>query len=178
MQEYFILKNEMDAIKLMYELDPGCCISFIIADDKEVQEYIKASISSIDTKQIQDERIINYNFYENLENTKENIKQFQNLCQEKGNLVIASGIGKYAEYLEKNGEISNKESFYLTMFNLPRDNFYLKNNVKLVLLVNESEMKTFKSEAADDFTSYASMIIDANKILREDNMQVQDIDER
>ena len=64
------------------------------------------------------------------------------------------------------------------MFNLPRDNFYLKNNVKLVLLVNESEMKTFKSEAADDFTSYASMIIDANKILREDNMQVQDIDER
>ena len=178
MQEYFILKSEMAAIKLMYELDPGCCISFIIADDKEVQEYIKASISSIDTKQIQDEWIINYNFYENLENTKENIKQFQNLCQEKGNLVIATGIGKYSEYLEKNGEIPNKEAFYYTIFNLPRDNFYLKNNVKLILLVNESEMKTFRSKAADDFTSYASMIIDANKILKEKNMQVLDIDER
>ena len=59
MQEYFNLKSEMAIIKLMYELDPGCCISFIIADDKEVQEYIKASISSIDTKQIQDEMIIN-----------------------------------------------------------------------------------------------------------------------
>ena len=39
-------------------------------------------------------------------------------------------------------------------------------------------MKTFRSKAADDFTSYASMIIDANKILKEKNMQVLDIDER
>ena len=177
MQEYSKFKKEMAIIKLMYELDPGCCISFIIADDKEVQEYIKASISSIDTAQIQDERIINYNFYENLENTKENLKKFKNLCQEKGNLVIASGIGKYAGYLEKNGEIPNKGSFFNNIFNLPRDNFYLKNKVRLILLVNESEMKKFQS-SANDFTTYASKITNVNKILREDNMQVQDIDER
>ena len=62
MKEYSKLKEEMATIKLMYELDPGCCISFIIADDKEVQEYIKASISSIDTEQIQYEKIINYRY--------------------------------------------------------------------------------------------------------------------
>ena len=39
-------------------------------------------------------------------------------------------------------------------------------------------MTTFRSQAADDFTSYASMIIDVNEALREDNLQVQDIDER
>ncbi len=177
MQEYSELKKEIAKIKLMYELDTtGCCISFIIADDKEVQEYIKTSFSSFNTEQISDEKIINYNFCEDLEDTRENIKKFQNLCQEKRNLVIATGIGEYAEYLEKNGEIPNKESFYYTIFNLPRDNFYLKNNVRLILLVNESEMKTFRSEAADDFTSYASMITDVNKISREDN--IQDIDER
>ena len=75
MQEYSKFKIEIAKIKMMYEFKEGCCISFIIADDKEVQEYIKASISSIDTETIQDERIINYNFCENLENTRENIEK-------------------------------------------------------------------------------------------------------
>lgn len=178
MQEYSKFKIEIAKIKMMYEFKEGCCISFIIADDKEVQEYIKASILSIDTEKIPDERIINYNFCENLKNARENIKKFQNLCQEKGNLIIATGIGEYADYLEKNGDIPNTTAFYQRIFCQPRDEFYLKNNVRLILLVNQSEMTTFRSQAADDFTSYASMIIDVNEALREDNLQVQDIDER
>lgn len=171
MKEYPEVDNGIARIKLVYEWATGYCISFIIADDKEVQEYIKASILSIDTEKIPDERIINYNFCENLKNARENIKKFQNLCQEKGNLIIATGIGEYAEYLEKNGNIPNTKTFYQRMFSLPRDSFYLKNNVRLILLVNEAEMKMFRSEVADDFTSYGRMNVDVNDILRENNIQ-------
>ena len=77
MKEYPEVDNGIARIKLVYEWATGYCISFIIADDKEVQEYIKASILSIDTEKIPDERIINYNFCENLKNARENIKKFQ-----------------------------------------------------------------------------------------------------
>ena len=119
---------------------------------------------------------MNYDFCENLEDGRKNIKKFKKLCEEKGNLVIATGIGKYAEYLRENGEIPDIESLYQGVFCLPRDGFYLKNNVRLILLVNESEMKKFRSRAADDFTSYATMKIDINEILKEDN--IQEMDER
>ena len=46
MKEYPEVDNGIARIKLVYEWATGCCISFIIADDKEVQEYIKASILS------------------------------------------------------------------------------------------------------------------------------------
>ena len=43
MKEYPEVDNGIARIKLVYEWATGYCISFIIADDKEVQEYIKAS---------------------------------------------------------------------------------------------------------------------------------------
>lgn len=173
MKDYSKINKEIEKIKIIYGYTTGYSASFIITDDVETREYIKTAISSIDTNTIIDDKIVNYDFSQNLEEGKNNIKKFQNLCKEKGNLVIATGIGKYAEYLVEKGTIPNISSFYESVFNLPRDGFYLKNNVRLILLVNESEMKEFKSPAADDFTSYARTKIYIDEIIRE-----EEIDER
>ena len=173
MKDYSKIDLEIKRINLVYENKIGCCISFIITDDIDTKEYIKKAISSIDIDTILDDRIVNYNFCEKLEEENNNIKNFQKLCQEKGNLVVATGIGEYVGYLVKNGKIPNRAAFYQSVFCMPRDSFYLKNDVRLILLVNESEMKEFKSPAADDFTSYAMQRIYIDDILRE-----EDINER
>lgn len=176
MNDYFKIDKEIAKIKIIYKNKAGCCISFIIVDDAKTKEYIKTTISSMDTNTLIDDKIVNYNFGEDIEEGKNNVKKFQNLCREKGNLVIATGIGKYAEYLVKKGQIPNIKTFYQGAFSLPRDSFYLTNNIRLILLVNESEMKEFRSPVADDFTSYASIKIDINEILKEDKLQ--ELDER
>ena len=173
MNDYSKINKEIDKINMIYKYKEGCCISFIITDDLEAKEYIQKAISSIDIDTIIDEKIVNYDFSENKD---DGIKKFEKLCLEKGNLVLATGIEDYVEYLLESGKLPDRSSFYQRVFNLPRDHFYLKNNVRLILLVNESEMQVFKSDYADDFTSYATMKIDINEILKEDN--IQEMDER
>ena len=43
----------------------------------------------------------------------------------------------------------------MNAFNMPRDSFYLQNNVRIILLLNQQEYDMFLSEYGDDFLSYA-----------------------
>ena len=70
---------------------------------------------------------------------------------------MVTGIEKYAEYLKKIGRIKIVGEFYLNIFNMPRDSFYKKNNVRIILLLNQQEYDMFLSEYGDDFLSYAQI---------------------
>lgn len=65
----------------------------------------------------------------------------------------------------------------MNVFNMLRDNLYLKENVKLVLLVNQLEYSIFLSEWCDDFTSYATYRCDIDNLLGKDK-DIQTMDER
>ena len=43
----------------------------------------------------------------------------------------------------------------MNAFNMPRDSFYLQNDVRIILLLNQQEYDMFLSEYGDDFLSYA-----------------------
>lgn len=70
---------------------------------------------------------------------------------------MVTGIEKYSEYLKKIGRIKIVGEFYLNIFNMPRDSFYKKNNVRIILLLNQQEYDMFLSEYGDDFLSYAQI---------------------
>ena len=152
MKDYSKIDSEIKKINLLYKFNEGFCISFIVTDNNEIKKYLKEGILSIDTETILDEKIVNYDFYENRNST---LKDYRELCEKKGNLVIATGIGDFSEYLVDKGKINNAGEAYFNIFNLPRDDFYLEKKVRLVLLVNYSEYDMFLSNYCDDFTSYA-----------------------
>ena len=56
----------------------------------------------------------------------------------------------------------------MNVFNMPRDSFYLQNNVRIILLLNQQEYDMFLSEYGDDFLSYACLKEDIDSILEEE----------
>ena len=144
-------------INIAYRVNQNCRISFIVSDDKEVKKQIQEQITSIDTSTILDERIVNYE-----------LTEYSRLCKEKGNLMLVTGLGRYAEYLKQTGRITNVGDFYMNVFNMPRDSFYLQNNVRIILLLNQQEYDMFLSEYGDDFLSYACLKEDIDSILEEE----------
>lgn len=79
-------------INIAYRVNQNCCISFVVSDDIELKK-IEEKISSIDTSTILDDRIINYDFFRNRNN---GLTEYSRLCKEKGNLMIATGLERYA----------------------------------------------------------------------------------
>ncbi len=152
-------------INIAYRVNQNCRISFIVSDDKEVKKQIQEQITSIDTSTILDERIVNYDFFKNRNNE---LTEYSRLCKEKGNLMLVTGLGRYAEYLKQTGRITNVGDFYMNVFNMPRDSFYLQNNVRIILLLNQQEYDMFLSEYGDDFLSYACLKEDIDSILEEE----------
>lgn len=87
-------------INIAYSVNQKCCISFVISDDIELKKQIQEQIASMDTSKILDERIVNYDFYENRNN---GLTKYSRLCKEKGNLMIVTELERYAEYLKQTG---------------------------------------------------------------------------
>lgn len=56
----------------------------------------------------------------------------------------------------------------MNVFNMPRDSFYLQNNVRIILLLNQQEFGMFLSEYGDDFLSYAHIQEDLDSMLKKD----------
>ena len=56
----------------------------------------------------------------------------------------------------------------MNAFNMPRDSFYLQNDVRIILLLNQQEYDMFLSEYGDDFLSYAQLKEDIDSILEKD----------
>lgn len=56
----------------------------------------------------------------------------------------------------------------MNAFNMPRDSFYLQNNVRIILLLNQQEYDMFLSEYGDDFLSYAHIQEDLDTMLKKD----------
>ena len=152
-------------INIAYRVNQNCCISVIVSNDIELKKQIQEQISSIDTNTIFDERIVNYDFFRNRNN---GLTDYSRLCKEKGNLIIATGLERYAEYLKQTGQITNVGDFYMNVFNMPRDSFYLQNNVRIILLLNQQEYDMFLSEYGDDFLSYAHIQEDLDNMLKKD----------
>ena len=152
MDNDYIIDNITRKINIAYRVNQKCCISFVISDDIELKKQIQEQIASMDTSKILDERIVNYDFYENRNN---GLTKYSRLCKEKGNLMIVTELERYAEYLKQTGQIINVGDFYMNAFNMPRDSFYLQNNVRIILLLNQQEYDMFLSEYGDDFLSYA-----------------------
>lgn len=174
MNEYDKINNELNKIKLLYRINDGTCMSFLVTDNPKYQEYIKQKILSIDTNTIKDENIVAYDLFDN---AQEGFDKFKETFKTKGNLVIVTGVQKYSEYLKEQGILANTEDFYMGYFNMPRDGLYLANKARLIFIVNQSEYDMFLSENADDFTSYASLKIDIDKMLKQDkyrNKQLED----
>ena len=156
-------------INIAYQVNRKCCISFVVSDDIELKKKIQEQITSIDTNTILDERIVNYDFFKNKNN---GLNEYSRLCKEKGNLMVATGLERYAEYLKQTGQITNVGDFYMNAFNMPRDSFYLQNNVRIILMLNQQEYDMFLSEYGDDFLSYAQIKEDLDSILaKERNAQ-------
>ena len=151
-------------INIAYRVNQNCCISFVVSDNIELKK-IEEKISSIDTSTILDDRIINYDFFRNRDN---GLTEYSRLCKEKGNLMIATGLERYAEYLKQTGQITKIGDFYMNVFNMPRDSFYLQNNVRIILLLNQQEFGMFLSEYGDDFLSYAHIKEDLDSMLKKD----------
>ena len=82
--------------------------------------------------------------------------------------MIATGLERYAEYLKQTGQITKVGDFYMNVFNMPRDSFYLQNNVRIILLLNQQEFGMFLSEYGDDFLSYAHIKEDLDSMLKKD----------
>lgn len=87
-------------INIAYRVNQKCCISVVVSNDIELKKQIQEQISSIDTNTILDERIVNYDFFKNKNN---GLNKYSRLCKEKGNLMIATGLERYAEYLKQTG---------------------------------------------------------------------------
>lgn len=166
MDNDYIIDNITRKINIAYQVNQKCCISFIVSDDMELRKQIQEQISSIDTSTILDERIVNYDFFRNRNN---GLTEYSRLCKEKGNLMITTGLEKYAEYLKQTGQITNVGDFYMNVFNLPRDSFYLQNNVRIILLLNQQEYDIFLSDYGDDFLSYAHIQEDLDIKLKKYN---------
>lgn len=158
-------------INIAYQVNQNCCISFIISDDIELKKQIQKQIALIDTSTILDERIVVYDFYENRNN---GLTEYSRLGKEKGNLMIVTGLERYAEYLKQTGKITNVGDFYMNVFNMPRDSFYKENNVRIILLLNQQEYDMFLDEYGDDFLSYAHIREDIDTML-EKNRNLQDM---
>ena len=152
-------------INIAYSVNQKCCISFIVSDDIELKKQIQEQISSMDIDTILDERIINYDFYKNRDN---GLTKYSRLCKGNGNLMIVTGLERYAEYLKQTGQITNVGDFYMNAFNMPRDSFYLQNNVRIILLLDQQEYDMFLNEYGDDFLSYAQLKEDIDSILEKD----------
>lgn len=165
MDKNFIVKYITRKINIAYRINQNCCISFIVSDDMELRKQIQEQISSIDASTILDERIVNYDFFRNRNN---GLTEYSRLCKEKGNLMITTGLERYAEYLKQTGQITNVGDFYMNVFNLPRDSFYLQNNVRIILLLNQQEYDMFLNEYGDDFLSYAQIKEDIDSMIEKD----------
>lgn len=79
--------------------------------------------------------------------------------------MIVTGLEKYAQYLKQTGQITNVGDFYMNAFNMPRDSFYLQNNVRIILLLDQQEYAMFLDEYGDDFLSYAQIKENLDSIL-------------
>ena len=53
----------------------------------------------------------------------------------------------------------------MNAFNMPRDSFYLQNDVRIILLLNQQEYDMFLNEYGDDFLSYAHIREDIDSII-------------
>ena len=169
MNKFDKVDEEIKKIEILYKYAEGCCISFIATDDLDIKEYIKKSILSIDNSSILDNKIVEYDFYKSKE---KGLKNYNQLCMEQGNLIVATGFEEYAKYLTEKGIIQKEGKFYFNVFNMPRDSFYLKNKVRIILLVNQREYDMFLSEYGDDFTDYARYKTDIDIILKKESNRV------
>lgn len=166
MKDYSKIDKQIKKISILYNYKKGFCVSFLVTDDDDIRKYIESSILALDEKNRK------YDFYESRKN---NIIEYKNICKQEGNLVLVTGLSKYAEYLKENGTISNVGHFYMNMFNMPRDSFYLKNNVRMIMLLNQTEYNMFLSEYGDDFASYAMLKIDIDEEMKEKSHHCCDI---
>lgn len=167
MIDYAKIDEEMKRIKMLYRFKKDCCITLINTDNIKIKEYIKKSILSIDTDTIPNEKIIFYDFYKNKDKSLN--EEYKNLCKKKGNLLILTGMEDYAKYLKTKGKISDIGDFYMHVFCIPRDDLYLKNNTRMILITNQTEYKMFVSDYCDDFTSYAMYKTNIDEMLKEKN---------
>lgn len=164
MKDYSKIDREINKLKILYDNIEGCCISFVVTDNCEIRKYIENKITEKDF--ILDEKIEKYDFFENRDI---NLEEYTKICKQKESVVLVTGCEDYAEYLKKNGKITENGQFYMNTFNLPRDGFYLKNNVRIIFLLNQKEYSRFLSDSADDFTAYSMLKCDIDNLLKSKN---------
>lgn len=161
-----IVDKELKKIKILLNNVDDFLLIFCVVDSNNLIGYIKENIQ----KNYKD--IVLFDFYKERKDGCIEQEKYKSLINE-GHLVLMSGFLEYSKFLKEIGVIKEEGNFYFYTFNLPRDNFYLRNNAKMILLTNEEEFKMFLSEKADDFTSYRRYVSDINSLIREENKDIK-----
>ena len=130
----------------------------IYSDDLEKKKILD-SIKNIDISQ----KVCMYDFF------SDDLKEYQNLCLDKNSVVVGYNVDKYCDFLLRKGRIQSKCDFYMGMFTLVRDSFYLKNEVNLILVLSNEEFDIFISEYCDDFIDYACIKLEYSSVKDDKN---------
>lgn len=155
----YSLEEIKKLIKIIYNEHFKCSISMIIYSDDLEKKKILDSIKNIDISQ----KVCMYDFF------SDDLKEYQNLCLDKNSVVVGYNVDKYCDFLLRKGRIQSKCDFYMGMFTLVRDSFYLKNEVNLILVLSNEEFDIFISEYCDDFIDYACIKLEYSSVKDDKN---------
>lgn len=155
----YSLEEIKKLIKIIYNEHFKCSISMIIYSDDLEKKKILDGIKNIDISQ----KVCMYDFF------SDDLKEYQNLCLDKNSVVVGYNVDKYCDFLLRKGRIQSKCDFYMGMFTLVRDSFYLKNEVNLILVLSNEEFDIFISEYCDDFIDYACIKLEYSSVKDDKN---------